>query len=91
MFHDFSDVLQLAVKVRDYVRDRAKVEKMGFDLPVDMFIQAIMLNASMFGVHHDGKEMLWDEQEPHPGYFKEWVKANTLDEPTSRTWQPEWN
>lgn len=64
--------LELAVQLRDYIRDRASVEGVGFDLALSLFIMAVLRGMFVFGVHHDGKRMLRDDQEPYPGYFRDW-------------------
>jgi hypothetical protein len=61
----------LAVQLRDHIKARAKVEGVGFDLPLSMFEQAVALGAKTFGVVHDGQRMIRDEQEPHPGFFRQ--------------------
>ncbi len=62
----------LAVKIRDYVKKRAKVEGVEFKLSLEFFEQAVMFGANpIFGVVHDGKKMLRDEQEPRKGFFAE--------------------
>lgn len=65
--------LDLAVQLRDYIRDRAAVEGAGFDLSLEFFGFAVLQNYWVFGVYHDGKRLLRDEQEPYPGYFREWI------------------
>ena len=65
-------VITLAKQLHDYIRHRAKAEKVVFDLPVSMFAGALSMGCNpIFGVVHDGRRMLWDEQEPWPGYFEE--------------------
>ncbi len=81
MSTDVSNVLRLAEEIRDYIKDRAAVEKVGFKLPLKLFVEGVIRNAKIFGVHHDGRNMLMDEQEPHPGYFHDWTEKRT---PTRR-------
>ena len=61
----------------NYIRRRAEVEGMEFDLPVEVFEMAVMRGAKTFGVVHNGCEMLYDEQEPHPGFFEQMKKELT--------------
>lgn len=69
--------MTLAEQLREYVRRRAEVEGVGFDLPIELFEQAVIRRAKTFGVVHDGHEMLFDEQEPHPGFFEQMKKELT--------------
>lgn len=60
----------LGKKLRDYIIKRAATEGVGFDLTVEFFEDAIRLRANpIFGVHHNGKILLKDDQEPTPGFF----------------------
>ena len=70
-------VLRLATEIRNYIRDRAKVEGVGFDLTLELFVEGVLNNARIFGVHHNGCWMLCDEQEPSPGYFRDWTSKHT--------------
>ena len=65
--------LRLAVQLRDYIRDRAAVEGVGFALPLRMFVEVVRCGASAFGVEHDGRQLLRDAQEPYAGYFESWL------------------
>lgn len=64
--------IELAVLLRDYIRDRAAVEQQSFDLPLSLFAMAVLRGMFVFGLHHDGKRLVRDDQEPYPGYFREW-------------------
>lgn len=63
--------MPLPEQLREYIRRRAEFEGVGFDLPIELFEQAVILRAKTFGVVYDGHEMLFDEQEPHPGFFEQ--------------------
>ena len=69
---------ELAKQLREYIRRRAEVEGVDFDLSLDFFEQGAAVGAKMFGVVHDGTEMLYDEQEPYPGFFEQ-VKSELTD------------
>ena len=65
----------LAVELRDYIRDRAAVEGQVFALPLVVFQAAVVLRWWVFGVHHNGRRMIRDERQPHRGYFREWMRS----------------
>ncbi len=68
---------RLARQIRDYVRDRAKIEGALFDLPLGLFNEAVHLGAAaIFGVYYDEVRILGDYQEPHPGYCKAWLERH---------------
>jgi hypothetical protein len=69
--------MNLERQLFEYIRRRAEVEGAGFDLPIEIFEMAVMRGAKTFGVVHDGNEMLYDEQEPYPGFFERVKKALT--------------
>lgn len=62
--------MTLAEQLQTYIRRRAKVEGVKFDLPLEIFERAVKAGAKTFGVVHDGEKMLHDEQEPYPGFFE---------------------
>ena len=71
----------LGARMCHYVRERAKVEGVGFGMSVGFFEEAIERQfRPIFGVHHDGLEMLWDDQEPYAGFFEQ--KAPRRPTPT---------
>jgi len=53
-----------------YIKKRAEVEGVGFELEIDTFKECVERCASTFGVKHSKKEMLYDEQEPYEGFFE---------------------
>ena len=60
----------LAENMMEYIKRRAAVEGVGFDLPLSMFQECAEHGINpVFGVHHDGEKMLADDQEPYPGFF----------------------
>jgi hypothetical protein len=62
----------LAARLMNYIRKRAAREGVYFDLPVSFFQKTIDNGIGIiFGVHHDGKVMLFDEQEPEAGFFSD--------------------
>ncbi len=63
-----------------YLRDRARVEGIGYALTPEFFIRAFRGGVRMmFGVDIcDHGEMLGDDQEPYPGYFEAWMEARPL-------------
>jgi hypothetical protein len=63
----------LSVQLRDYIRRRAHVEGVGFDLSLELFEKAVSVGAEVFGIVHDGTRMLYDEQEPYDGFFEQTV------------------
>ena len=65
------NVSSLAEQIREYIKRRAKVEGVGFELPLEVFQQCVEIGANAFGVSHDGQRMLSDEQEPLDGFFEE--------------------
>jgi hypothetical protein len=61
----------VAIQLREYIKKRAKVEGVGFELPLSIFTEAIKLGASpIFGVHVSNGQLLKDDQEPYPGFFE---------------------
>ncbi len=61
---------KLAVDLMNYIKKRAVVENVKFDLPLSLFHTCVVNRASpVFGVHHDGRRMLRDDQEPYEGFF----------------------
>jgi hypothetical protein len=68
----------LAWQLWTYIQRRAKVEGVAFDLSIDLFRTAVHRGAKTFGVVHDGHEMLYDEQEPYPGFFEQ-VKTELME------------
>ena len=69
--------MNLENQLWNYIRRRAEVEGVGFDLPIEIFEMAVMRGAKTFGVVHDGNEMLYDEQEPYPDFFERVKKELT--------------
>lgn len=67
----------LGNRLNAYLRDRARVEGVGYELSPEFFISAFHAGArTMFGVCIcDHGEMLADAQEPYPGYFEAWMEA----------------
>lgn len=63
--------MNLAQQLQTYVQRRAEAEGVGFDLPLEIFETCVLRGAKTFGVVHDGEEMLYDEQEPYPGFFEQ--------------------
>jgi hypothetical protein len=64
--------MTLAEKMMEYIKRRAAVEGVGFDLPLDLFEDCVEGGVNpVFGVYHDGEKMLSDAQEPYPGFFAE--------------------
>lgn len=63
-----------------YLRDRADIEGVGYDLTPNFFMSAFRGGArTMFGVEMcDHGELLGDAQEPYPGYFKAWMEAYAI-------------
>ncbi len=79
----------LAQEIRDYVKDRAAVEGVAFDLPLDVFFEGVLNNAKIFGVHHDRNWMLGDDQEPFPGYFEGWMQKRCgFSDPAAEVSEP---
>lgn len=66
-----SDKVTLGEQLWCYIRLRAQYEGVAFDLPPELFEDAVQAGAAVFGVVHDGEEMLYDDQEPYPGFFEE--------------------
>jgi|TARA_R110000851_G_scaffold90594_1_gene197867 hypothetical protein len=54
-----------------YIKKRAEVEGVGFDLEIDIFQESASRCMSTFGVFHAKGEMLYDEQEPYDGFFQQ--------------------
>jgi hypothetical protein len=62
--------MTLAQIIHDYIKLRASHEGVAFALPVRFFRDALTIGARpIFGVEHDGKRILSDEQEPYPGFL----------------------
>ena len=65
---------QLAQQLQEYIQRRSEVEGVGFDLSLEYFEQAVPMAVSIFGVRHDGTTMLFDEQEPYPGFLEQFKR-----------------
>jgi hypothetical protein len=50
--------MTLADQLREYIRRRAEIEGVGFDLPIELFEQAVIRRAKTFGVVRDGRETI---------------------------------
>ena len=61
----------LALQLYYYIKKRAAVEGVGFDLEIDTFQESASRCMSTFGVFHANGEMLYDEQEPYDGFFQQ--------------------
>jgi len=61
----------LAEQLHEYLKLRAQKEGVHFDLPREFSEKAAAVGAKIFGVVHDGRHMLRDEQEPCEGFFAE--------------------
>lgn len=62
--------MSLAENMMEYIKRRAAQEGVKFDLPLSLFRECAEHGINpVFGVHHDGKRMLRDDQEPYPGFF----------------------
>lgn len=58
-----------------YIRDRAKIEGVPFDLSVKFFRRALEGGVvSLFGVQVEDGEMVCDNQEPREGFMQEWLQ-----------------
>jgi hypothetical protein len=62
--------MDVAEELCEYMKIRAAVEEMSFNLPFDFFVQAVKYATDVFGVYHDGERLLFDEQEPYEGFFE---------------------
>jgi hypothetical protein len=62
----------LARRIWAYLRERAKAEGLRFDQPDEGLIHLVLRAGGnpIDGVHHDGRKMLRDDQEPREGFFK---------------------
>lgn len=66
---------ELSRKLHAYIRDRAKIEKVSFDLPLAFFRGAVEHGVvSFFGVRIEDGEMVEDLQEPREGFMAEWLE-----------------
>lgn len=63
----------LAMQLKEYIKDRAREEGKNFSLELDVFEEAVEKQVKTFGVVHDGHQILYDEQEPFPGYLDGWL------------------
>lgn len=64
----------LAEQIREYIRARAEVEGVEFDLSLEFFEGLVAICGRVFGVRHNGVEMLYDELGPYPGFFAQMKK-----------------
>lgn len=64
---------ELAKQLHEYIRDRAEVEGVGYQLDIEFFDDVLRLGTQFFGVRVQGGKMVSDDQEPWPGYFKAWI------------------
>lgn len=79
--HDLISATYLAKAIRNYIRDRAEVERADFDLTLRLFQECVLLGVSpILGVQHDGERLLGDYQEPKPGYFEGWMLEHDCSE-----------
>ena len=70
----------LAKDLDRYLRARADVEGVGYELSPEFFSAYIKAGvASYFGVDADLAKgvLVQDRQEPWPGFFETWLKSNT--------------
>jgi hypothetical protein len=66
-----TDFMKLEWQLYHYIKKRAEVEGVGFELDIDTFKECVERCASTFGVVHNKNEMLYDEQEPYEGFFSQ--------------------
>jgi len=59
----------VAEQMMDYLIKRAEVEGVPFELPLEVFQKLCQMTNHMFGIEHDGTELICDHQEPYPGFF----------------------
>lgn len=75
----FMDIKKAARRLRAYLKDRALVEKVSFELTQKFFEEAIPLYNSFFGIYLDEKgNLLRDRQEPTKGYLEKWIKEHPI-------------
>lgn len=78
-------MLKVAKKLDEYLRRRAAVEGVSYELDAAFLAQLVAKmrrsygsgTLLAFGVHIDGEQLISDEQEPAPGFFEEWKQSNS--------------
>lgn len=74
-------VSEVAKELNAYVKDRASVENTGYNLAPEFFEAFLEGGVThFFGVMIEDGEMVYDDQEPWPGYLEAW-KQTTDDVP----------
>lgn len=74
--------MNVAQQIHDYIKDRAAVEGVGFELPVEFFEQSVELGAMpIFGVEYDENGITVDNQEPEDGYLEQWLENHEQTQP----------
>jgi hypothetical protein len=69
----------LAEDLDCYLRARADVEGVGYELSPEFFAEAIKMGVEFyFGIEVDLVDgvLVQDRQEPRPGFFEAWQKSN---------------
>ena len=54
-----------------------------YHLPLELFVEGMLLGARIVGVHHNGRAMFMDEQELCLSYFHGWVSKGISRSPWS--------